>query len=527
MKNTAAATTIKERAKVKTGSPQRRKLALPSNNEQSDKRRMSRAIRHSRGFHRLAIAILAMASPALAQDRTAPDLTLLVPGGPGGGWDLTARAMQSALESEGLARVKIESSPGPGGAVGLAQLLSGHRGDENTLMVGGLVMLSATTSQRLAISLLDATAIARLTGDYPILVVPASSPYKTVAEVMNSVTREAAAFPWAGGSAGSLYERLAGDLYEAAGLSRSALHYVPHSSGREVSESLLSGRTRVGLSEAAEIEPYLARGELRALAVAAPERLKSLDAPTLREAGYDVVAENWRGVFAGPGLAKAGKEKLETLIAAMVASPGWKTALARRRWTDLYLGAAPFRDFLEAEQSRWTAPPKTTQLKPLAPRTAVDPVSSPGKLALFLLVAMSAAGVASGLWSRRSRAPRQAETGTALPGPSAPPTQEPPAIGPPDPGPESLAPEPTALPPTSVRKDEVTLAFDTWKLTAAERDIAELMLQGLRYKQIAGKRGTSERTVRQQAQVILKKAGLDGRTDLAAHFLHRTSERAS
>lgn len=53
------------------------------------------------------------------------------------------------------------------------------------------------------------------------------------------------------------------------------------------------------------------------------------------------------------------------------------------------------------------------------------------------------------------------------------------------------------------------------------------MLQGLRYKQIAGKRGTSERTVRQQAQIILKEAGLDGRADLAAHFLHRDTDRSA
>jgi len=483
----------------------------------------------SRGFFRLAVAVIAMASATAAQEPSAPDITLLVPGGPGGGWDLTARTMQSALESEGLARVKIESSPGPGGAVGLAQLLSGHRGDENTLMVGGLVMLSANTSQGLAISLLDATAIARLTGDYPVLVVPASSPYQTVGDVMKAATREAAAFPWAGGSSGSLYERLAGDLYEAAGFSRSALNYVPHSSGREVSESLLSGRARVGLSEAAEIEPYLARGELRALAVAAPERLPNLAVPTLKEAGYDVVAVNWRGVFAGPGLNKGAHERLEKLIASMAASSGWKAAIARRRWTDLYLGALPFRDFIEAEHSRWSAPPKTTQLPAVVPPAALPPIATPGYLALYGLVALSAAVLAYGLWNHRSRAGGKHGPAASEAGPATPPADAtPPENRPADSGPgETPAPEPTALPPASVPPDDVALSFETWKLTAAERDIAELMLQGLRYKQIAGKRGTSERTVRQQAQLILKKAGLDGRADLAAQFLRRKGDRTS
>ena len=61
--------------------------------------------------------------------------------------------------------------------------------------------------------------------------------------------------------------------------------------------------------------------------------------------------------------------------------------------------------------------------------------------------------------------------------------------------------------------------FDKWQLTPAERDVALLQLKGLRHKEIAELRKTSERTVRQQALGIYRKAGLSGRTDLAAFFL--------
>jgi DNA-binding CsgD family transcriptional regulator len=61
--------------------------------------------------------------------------------------------------------------------------------------------------------------------------------------------------------------------------------------------------------------------------------------------------------------------------------------------------------------------------------------------------------------------------------------------------------------------------FDKWGLTPAERDVAMLQLKGLRHKEIADLRQTSERTVRQQALAIYRKAGLSGRTDLAAFFL--------
>jgi DNA-binding NarL/FixJ family response regulator len=65
----------------------------------------------------------------------------------------------------------------------------------------------------------------------------------------------------------------------------------------------------------------------------------------------------------------------------------------------------------------------------------------------------------------------------------------------------------------------VVRQFDRWGLSAAEREVAVLLLKGLRHKEIAGRRGTSERTVRQQAFNVYRKAGLTSRTELAAFFL--------
>lgn len=61
--------------------------------------------------------------------------------------------------------------------------------------------------------------------------------------------------------------------------------------------------------------------------------------------------------------------------------------------------------------------------------------------------------------------------------------------------------------------------FDRWGLSPAEREIGLLLLKGLSHHEVAGLRGVSERTVRQQARSLYKKAGLSGRADLAAYFL--------
>lgn len=61
--------------------------------------------------------------------------------------------------------------------------------------------------------------------------------------------------------------------------------------------------------------------------------------------------------------------------------------------------------------------------------------------------------------------------------------------------------------------------LDLWQLSAAEKDIAFLLLKGLSLKDIAQLRGTSEKTVRAQSAAIYAKAGLAGRSELSAFFL--------
>jgi len=61
--------------------------------------------------------------------------------------------------------------------------------------------------------------------------------------------------------------------------------------------------------------------------------------------------------------------------------------------------------------------------------------------------------------------------------------------------------------------------FQRWGLSPAEREVALLLVKGLSHKESAEVRATSERTVRQQALAVYRKAGLSGRAELAAFFL--------
>ena len=119
----------------------------------------------------LMAGAMALALPAQAEIK---NLDIIAPANPGGGWDQTARAMQAALQTDGLAGgIQVENIGGAGGTVGLAQFVSskGKKGD--AILVGGLVMVGAILTNKSPVTLANVTPLARLTGEYQIVVVPA------------------------------------------------------------------------------------------------------------------------------------------------------------------------------------------------------------------------------------------------------------------------------------------------------------------------------------------------------------------
>jgi DNA-binding NarL/FixJ family response regulator len=67
--------------------------------------------------------------------------------------------------------------------------------------------------------------------------------------------------------------------------------------------------------------------------------------------------------------------------------------------------------------------------------------------------------------------------------------------------------------------EEIEKQFERWQLTPAEREVGLLMLKGFAHREVAGLRGTTEATVRHQAQAIYQKSALPGRSAFCAYFL--------
>lgn len=298
----------------------------------------------------LAAGAAFVSSPVQAMD----DLRIIAPAKPGGGWDQTARSLAEVMAAGGAKGVTVENVPGAGGTVGLAQLIEQEKGKPNVLMVNGLVMLGAILTNQSPVNLSMTTPIARLTGEYEVIVVPAASEIKTLADLAAKLKADTGSVAIGGGSAGGTDHILAGLVAKAAGGDVSKLNYVAFSGGGEALAAILGGHVVAGISGLSEWSGQIASGELRVLGISAPERQAGIDIPTLKEQGLDVVLANWRAIVAPPGLDDGQKKALLDAVDATVKSDGWKKVLADKKWTDLYLSGDDFAKLLETETALTT-----------------------------------------------------------------------------------------------------------------------------------------------------------------------------
>ncbi|WP_151718332.1 tripartite tricarboxylate transporter substrate binding protein [Gemmobacter serpentinus] len=286
----------------------------------------------------------AIALPAAA------DYTIIAPANPGGGWDQTARTMQSVLQEEGISpSVQVQNVPGAGGTIGLAQFASQNKGNADALIVGGYVMVGAILTNNSPVSLADVTPIARLTGEYEAIVVPAASPIQDINGLIEALKADPGAVSWAGGSAGGTDHIAVGLIAKAAGVDPTKINYIAYSGGGEALAAILGNQVTAGVSSLGEFQEQVKAGTLRLLATTAPERIEGIDAPTLKESGLDVELQNWRMVAAAPGLSDEQRAKVTADIETMVKSANWQKQLADKGWSDTYLSGDAFTEQLQKD----------------------------------------------------------------------------------------------------------------------------------------------------------------------------------
>ena len=280
-----------------------------------------------------------------------PALKMMIPANPGGGWDQTGRQLAAAMQSTKLvSSVQFENKGGAGGAIGLAQFRNSTKGDPNAVMIGGMVMIGAIYLENSPVNLSMVTPLARLTGEYEIIVVPANSPHKTMADLVKALKANPGGVSWGGGSAGGTDHILAGLIARASGVEPSKINYVPFKGGGEAIAAIIGGHVTAGISGVGEFAEQIKGGRMRGLAVSSPARIDGV--ATLKEQGLDVELANWRGIFGAPGVTTAQRDALIKLIRAATESASWKATLEKLGWSPIFLAGDAYKRFIDDDTKR-------------------------------------------------------------------------------------------------------------------------------------------------------------------------------
>jgi putative tricarboxylic transport membrane protein len=296
------------------------------------------------------LGALLLAGAAAAQ----PTLKMMIPANPGGGWDQTGRQLAAAMQSAKLVSgVQFDNKGGAAGTIGLAQFVNSAKGDPNALMVAGMVMVGGIILNQSSVNLGMVTPVARLTSEWEVIVVPAASPHKTMADLVQALKSNPGKVSWGGGSAGGTDHILVGMIARAVGVDPAKINYVAYKGGGEALTGIIGGHVTAGVSGIGEFAEQIKGGRLRPLAVSAPNAVDGI--PSLREQGIDVELGNWRGVFAGPGITAAQRDALVKLVKDATDTPAWKQTLDKLGWTPVFLGGDPFKAFLDEDTKRITA----------------------------------------------------------------------------------------------------------------------------------------------------------------------------
>ncbi|MFO1198667.1 MAG: tripartite tricarboxylate transporter substrate binding protein [Burkholderiaceae bacterium] len=313
-----------------------------------------RAPARRRAVEAAAAVLLAAAGRARAQAFPARPLRLVVPFPPGGPTDIVARPLAQLLADALRQQVVVDNRGGAGGSIG-ADAVAKAPSDGYTLLMGtvGTHAINASLYRRLPYDpVKDFTALGLVASAPVAVVVPAASPFASVADLVAAARREPDAIAF--GSAGNgTPGHLTGELFaKAAGVN---LRHVPYKGSAPAVTDLVGGQIPLMFDPVQSVLGNISAGKLRALAVSGRARSPVLpQVPTLAEAGLkDFEATAWWAVFAPANLPPPVAAQLGAEIERVVASAAFRERLGNLGVLPAALARDAFAEFQRAELAKW------------------------------------------------------------------------------------------------------------------------------------------------------------------------------
>ena len=311
-----------------------------------------------------ATAGVLSAAPAQAQGAW-PDkpLKLVVPYPAGGNADNTARLLATQLGQRLGQQVVVDNRPGGSGTIGAAVVAKAPADGYTLLLDATAFTVNPSLFPKLPFDAAKDFAPISLVLQVPLLmVVPANSPFQSVADVAKAARARPGHLTYASAGNGGA-QHLAGELFKQG--QKVAITHIPYRGGAPALTDLIGGQVDVMFSATTASGPFVKSGKLRALAISSPRRVEGWESvPTVAESGVPgFQVSEWNGLFAPAGTPRPVLERLEAETRAIVASPEMKKRFAELGVQGVGSSAQEFSSFLKAETTKWAEVIRTSGIR--------------------------------------------------------------------------------------------------------------------------------------------------------------------
>ncbi len=267
------------------------------------------------------IATLAFATTAFAAPAKYPQkvVTLVTHSSPGAGGDVFLREMARVLPKYIDATFVVRNIPGGSGARAIA-FVANAKPDGQTIYGTTPTYVYTSLMSSPPKTYKDLDPLVNVFMDPEVVYTRTNGPFKTIKDLVDHASKNRSG--WGAANPASL-ERQAAEQLKAATKVKAAI--VSHEGGGEMMINVLNGTLDMGVGEYQELRAQLAGGKIRVLATFNPERIPVFpDVPTLKELGYDVVLEKFRGFAAPKGMSPDIIRIWEAAIPQVLADPDFK-----------------------------------------------------------------------------------------------------------------------------------------------------------------------------------------------------------
>jgi tripartite-type tricarboxylate transporter receptor subunit TctC len=312
----------------------------------------------------LALALMALAAPAPAQDYPARPITLLVPQAPGASSDLLARTLGERLQALWGQSVVIENRPGAGSNIGAA-IVARAAPDGYTLMIGTDALMTSNVHLYKDMSfdpVKDFAPVAMAGANIICLAVHESVPVKTMAELIAYAKANPGKLKYGTPGAASPHH-LSGELLALkAGID---IVHVPYRGGGPAVNDLIGGHIPMAFLSLSSAVPQLPSGKIRIVALVDKSRYAAMpEVPTIGETIPGFEMSSWLGVFAPASTPAPLVAKIGDAVSAIFNDPAVKEKLAALGLVVMPITRAELADMIRRDSATRAALIKAANIQP-------------------------------------------------------------------------------------------------------------------------------------------------------------------